>query len=168
MFVVVLASTPKSWDMARRAHASHDLREAGPLLSCWACGGHSSGRQSAVLCEGCRGGVASTACKRLRTGLHPGSGLYLGPVRRWPGPGVIGVSADQGDEEGTCLLQPSGGSEERAFRDWDPRLALGLPHFWEDQGDVVAALPVGPPSASLDGTGSTIRRRFRFAQPVDT
>ena len=158
--VAVSASQPKP-RIVQRAHPSHDLNVAGSCVFCWSCGGHSSGRQSAVLSEGCRGEVTSTACKRLRSGLHPGSGLHLGPVRRWPGPAVFGES---------CSLEPASGSDEQAAGVglWDPRLALGLPRFWEDQGaQVIAALPVGPPSASLVGTGSTFRRRFRFAQSVD-
>ena len=65
------------------------------------------------------------------------------------------------------MPQPVSTVKESASRHWDPRLALGLPHFWEAEeaehlGAAVSMLQHGPPSAALIGTGSTIRRRFRF------
>ena len=91
-------------------------------------------------------------------GRHPVSNDFLGPVRKW--------RVEAGNDS-SIMPQPVSAGDVVASRHWDPRLALGLPHYWEAEeaeqlGAASSVVQRGPPSAALIGTGSTIRRRFRF------
>ena len=149
---------PKSWKAARKASDTHDLRETGLFVFCRACGGHTSGRCSTVLQATCLGERDAACAKRLRNGRHPVSNDFLGPVTKW--------RAEAGNDSG-IIPQPVSTGEVTASRHWDPRLALGIPHFWEAEeaeqlGASLSVVQRGPLSAALIGVGSTIRRRFRF------
>ena len=67
-------------------HCSHCMWRAGDMVFCWHCGGHAQKRCSKLLRGVCRGPgrVVSTPLRRLRSGLHPISGVRLGDVvRHW-------------------------------------------------------------------------------------